>query len=441
MNTKTDYMKRILLTILLFGCAAMLHSQNRYDVLPVHHGGTVIAGDSITDDCEWNELFGDQNILNRGIDGNTTQTLLERVGELVRHHPEKLFLAIGSNDDLFAIPQEQSIENMKKIFDAFEEGSPETRIFVESILPCGPEPMFAAIDSKVKNEAIRSLNKAFKALCEERGHVFIDTYSHFLGEDGENIAPEVTSDNLHLSGRGYQLWRTILMPYIFSDGLQAKAPVPGETAMEEMPSPQLSGTTQFEKAFGAGKIRRQQVFSIMDTKPRAIIFAGGSIMEDCEWKELFCNDLIINRGIDGETISELVARLPEMTRHNPRKVFIEPEMGETMEESLEGIRTSIRAFRKSGRRRTKVYVLSALPTREGFAATAMGGTAPDNATVKEYNARLRKLCRRNRARYIDLYDTFLAEDGEFDTTLGTASFKLSVEGYSRLGNRLKRFVR
>ncbi|MBQ3882953.1 MAG: hypothetical protein II730_10735, partial [Bacteroidales bacterium] len=65
------------MTLTLGICLSAYAHQSRYDVLPVHGGGIIFAGDNITDDSEWNELFGRTDILNRGIDGNTSATVLD----------------------------------------------------------------------------------------------------------------------------------------------------------------------------------------------------------------------------------------------------------------------------------------------------------------------------------------------------------------------------
>lgn len=207
--------KIILFVVLsLMPTAGVALSQTvRYEELPVHEGAIIFAGDSITDDCEWNELFGNPDILNRGIDGNNSAALLARSPELVRHHPDKLFIAIGTNDlprkDISVI-----VADVEAIIDLFEAESPDTRIYVQSVLPVGPEPMFIAADSRTKNRKIRELNAAYKDLCARRNLTFIDLHSHFLADDGENLDPELSSDDLHLVGKAYLLWRDLIIKYV-----------------------------------------------------------------------------------------------------------------------------------------------------------------------------------------------------------------------------------
>lgn len=118
----------------------------------------------------------------------------------------------------------------------------------------------------------------------------------------------------------------------------------------------------FSKAFEAGKIRRSQVFRIMPVNVGCIEFVGGSIMEDCEWKELLGDERIINRGIDGETVEELEGRLAELLRHKPSAVFLETGSGELLARKVEEIIAEmgdiVKAFRTND---PEVRVLKTYP--------------------------------------------------------------------------------
>ena len=55
----------------------------------------VFMGNSITDGCEWAELFNNRHVKNRGISGDRSGWLLDRLDPIVGGHPKKLFLMIG----------------------------------------------------------------------------------------------------------------------------------------------------------------------------------------------------------------------------------------------------------------------------------------------------------------------------------------------------------
>lgn len=100
-------MKRLLIlaaALLLTGAAfaqGEYHFQRRslFDVLPLHSSDIVFLGNSITDGCEWAELFENRHVKNRGISGDRSGWLLERLDSIIAAHPKKLFLMIGTNED------------------------------------------------------------------------------------------------------------------------------------------------------------------------------------------------------------------------------------------------------------------------------------------------------------------------------------------------------
>src|SRR5262245_42410399 len=72
--------------------------RTQFDILPPPHDSIVFLGDSITELCHWSELLQNPSVLNRGIGGDTTQDILNRVDQIYRLRPQKLFLMIGVND-------------------------------------------------------------------------------------------------------------------------------------------------------------------------------------------------------------------------------------------------------------------------------------------------------------------------------------------------------
>ena len=186
---------------------------NRYEVLPAKEAGSIIfVGNSITDDCEWGELFENSVVLGRGIDGDHSAGILARTGELIRHKPSKVFFAVGTNDIAGGVPVDTIVGNLEKILTIFEKESPETKIYIQSVLPVGPNPMF--IHSSHNNKGVLKLNNELKQFCIREKLTYIDLHSHFLADDGINLNPELTNDDLHIVGKGYLLWKDLIMEYI-----------------------------------------------------------------------------------------------------------------------------------------------------------------------------------------------------------------------------------
>lgn len=58
----------------------------------------VFLGDSLIDKGEWNELLSNEDIANRGINGDTTEGVLNRIDSVIALVPKKAFIMIGTND-------------------------------------------------------------------------------------------------------------------------------------------------------------------------------------------------------------------------------------------------------------------------------------------------------------------------------------------------------
>lgn len=58
----------------------------------------VFIGDSLTDGCEWNELLERTDIVNRGINSDTTDGILNRLNGCLLQKPKGIFITVGTND-------------------------------------------------------------------------------------------------------------------------------------------------------------------------------------------------------------------------------------------------------------------------------------------------------------------------------------------------------
>ncbi|MEM6964409.1 MAG: hypothetical protein AAF573_06560 [Bacteroidota bacterium] len=67
------------------------HRKNHFKKLPMPEDAIVMLGNSLTQSCEWSELLENPKIVNRGIAGDMTGGLLERLEEITRYRPTKIF--------------------------------------------------------------------------------------------------------------------------------------------------------------------------------------------------------------------------------------------------------------------------------------------------------------------------------------------------------------
>jgi len=170
-----------------------------FDAYPVEPGDIVFLGDSITAGGQWSEIFPHATVRNRGIRGDRTEDLRQRLRQITAGKPRQIFLMIGTNDIGLGAPREQTLDNYRAILDQILRESPDTRLVVQSVLPR---------ESQYHDQVV-TLNAELSTMAQERGLTFVDLFQVFVGEDGA-IQDELTCDSLHLSGQGYRKWHTLI---------------------------------------------------------------------------------------------------------------------------------------------------------------------------------------------------------------------------------------
>jgi lysophospholipase L1-like esterase len=178
--------------------------------LPIRTTDIVFLGDSLTEGFDLEHYFKITNIRNRGISGDTTYQVRYRLEEILKASPEKLFLMIGINDFLQGTDEITILRHISAILLEFHQQSPRTEIFVQSILPVNVSATFT--DENI-NLAIFSINDGLRIICRESHIQFVDIYGDFLNDKGE-MAENYTSDGVHLSKDGYDLWARLIAPLV-----------------------------------------------------------------------------------------------------------------------------------------------------------------------------------------------------------------------------------
>lgn len=215
-------MKKILLlgAALLFGAASFAQGEynfqkrSLFEVLPIRGNDIVFLGNSITDGCEWAELFDNRHIKNRGINGDRSYWLLDRLDPIVEGHPKKLFLMIGTNDLATGSKPEEVAENVARLLDRFAAESPWTKIYVQSILPVNNVDIRTGNSHLERNPEITAANALLEALCQGRKNVlYVDVHSALVDENG-CLDKRYTNDGLHLMGEGYLVWKGVIEKYV-----------------------------------------------------------------------------------------------------------------------------------------------------------------------------------------------------------------------------------
>ena len=217
-------MKKTILTALLLFAAATVFAQSEYNFqrrslfekLPVTSKDIVFLGNSITDGGEWNELLANPRVKNRGISGDRSGWMLERLDPIVKGRPKKLFLMIGTNDLAAGIAPREVAENVCRIIERFRNESPWTKIYVQSILPVNGADVDVPHKKHWERGAeIVETNRLLEDLCagEQKNLMYVDVYSALVDEKGM-LDKRYTNDGLHLTGEGYLAWKAVVEKYV-----------------------------------------------------------------------------------------------------------------------------------------------------------------------------------------------------------------------------------
>ncbi len=167
----------------------------------------IFLGNSITAGTNWSKLLNLPNAVNRGISGDITFGVLERLQEVIDRKPAKIFILIGINDVAKNIPDSLIVRNHKKIIERIRTGSKKTQIYFYTLLPVN-ETFAKTKNHYGKDDHILNINNQIRGYAAKNVTI-IDLYQSFIDENNR-LKADLTKDGLHLIPAGYNLWADIL---------------------------------------------------------------------------------------------------------------------------------------------------------------------------------------------------------------------------------------
>jgi lysophospholipase L1-like esterase len=164
-------------------------------------------GNSITAGTDWSKLLNLQQAINRGISGDITFGVLERLQDIIDGKPKKIFILIGINDISRNIPDSVIINNYKKMISRIRKGSKKTEIYFNTLLPVNAS--FEKFKNHYgKDDHILHINDEIRKMAAKKVTI-IDLYNQFTDKD-KHLRAELTKDGLHLIPEGYKVWADFL---------------------------------------------------------------------------------------------------------------------------------------------------------------------------------------------------------------------------------------
>jgi Lysophospholipase L1 and related esterases len=171
-----------------------------------------------------------------------------------------------------------------------------------------------------------------------------------------------------------------------------------------------------------------------------IIFLGNSITEGGDWKKLFNDSTIINRGIGGDIGHAVLKRLDDVIAREPSKLFLLIGINDISKNIPDSVivRNIFEIVKriKMSLPSTQVYVQSILPTNSTFK-----NTLPQHYNKDEHvviiNTQLRSNSQSRDYQYIDLFSKFQDTAGKLDARYTYDGLHLNYAGYQHWAEILK----
>ncbi len=155
------------------------------------------------------EEFPKQEILNRGIGGDTTYLLKDRLFDTVINlNPEIILLQIGGNDLIQGKCLSYIEKNYLDIIQIIRNALPNTKIIILSVPPTGVPEL---------NAIVPVLNLyLFQFIKNDKKIEYIDFWGEMRDVDKPIIKMNYSRENdkIHFNENGYRVWAKLFKPYL-----------------------------------------------------------------------------------------------------------------------------------------------------------------------------------------------------------------------------------
>ncbi len=407
------------------------HRFDSFKVLEPAEGSIVFIGNSITDMHCWPEAFKTSDgrylpIVNRGNSGTYSTEQSDNLESYIKNNPKKVFMMIGTNDIAISgglnFSGEQVLQYVKSIVDRIHQRSPQTKIYLYSILNNKTGNRVEATwlhTNTIVKEYVQSKNVDWLT--------YIDLYDKLTGVAQGGVW---SYDNLHLTAAAYEVWCNAICEYLAE----------GEEYTVSTVYPGNSATMQNRGNIGnASHGMRATYFSMLPISGEDVLVFGDEFIKNGEWQELLGNLNVKNRGTgwgyggDIATTSNIIDATYANTgveKKDAKAIFIYTGTGDCNGNAdIESVKNSYKALvdkvvAKSPT--SKVYLMGLCPTKN--ASNNTGRIAVLNNYIKTLEA--------GNVKYIDTYTPLLS-----GTVANTKYFYpdnyLGGIGYVKLANLMK----
>jgi lysophospholipase L1-like esterase len=155
--------------------------------------------------------FPAKGVINRGIGGDMTETLLQRIElDVLNLSPSTIILEIGGNDLIQGKCLSRIQSNVISLLDKIRNKLPKTKIIFLSIPPTDVPNLNAIVP--VYNSFLSTLPSRYSNL------VYIETWQEMRDPNLPTIKEELIrkeiGDRIHFNENGYSIWGKLIRPHL-----------------------------------------------------------------------------------------------------------------------------------------------------------------------------------------------------------------------------------
>ena len=160
-------------------------------------------GDSLTDGYDLSTYYPQYVTANRGIGGDTTFGLEERLQvSLYDLKPKVVVMLIGANN------MDTMLENYESILQGLKENLPDSKIVILSLTAMGGEHWGR------KNQLAAYNNVSIKLLAQKYDYAYVDLYSVLYDVSIGEVYEGYTTDGGHFTPKGYTVVTDTITPVL-----------------------------------------------------------------------------------------------------------------------------------------------------------------------------------------------------------------------------------
>ena len=263
------------------------HRYDSFKVLETNDESIVFIGNSITDMHCWPEAFVTSEgnylpIVNRGNSGTYSTEQSNNLESYINGKPKKVFMMIGTNDIATSgglnFSGEQVLAYVKSIVERIHARSPQTRIYLYSIL-----------NNKTSNRVeatwlhTNEIVKKYVETMNVEWLTYIDLYDKLTGVAQGGVW---SYDNLHLTAAAYKVWCETICQYLQE----------GEDYTVKTVYPENTSSLQQNGGLGSAHGMRATYASMLPISNEDVVVFGDEFIKNGEWQELLGNRNVKNRG-------------------------------------------------------------------------------------------------------------------------------------------------